>query len=90
MKRRAAFAAIAGVLGWSRSFAAEPPPVEIFVGPGKDVRFTFHFMDRKQVVGILSTFFGNGREIPEARFKELLTDAGELTLVLTTAKASVK
>jgi hypothetical protein len=65
---------------------AEPPPVEVFIGPGKDVRITLRSIQRAQMVGILSDFFAKGQELPHAELERIFAEGGDLTFVLTTAK----
>lgn len=63
----------------------EPAPPVIEIGPGRSVKVSI-WMDRGNLVEILSMFFSKGGETAKERFESVLKNGGDVTLVLTTVK----
>ncbi len=66
--------------------ATDSSPIQILVGPGKEVTVTIPNIKRENLESILSTFFG--REKPEATKKmhAALDQASEITIILTSKR----
>jgi len=99
MKQLGLLALIVGaaLLGWALSLLAvdlaqsKPPdqapgiyPIEIYVGPGTEVRVTIPNIAKADLVDIISTFFGKGDEKAKTNFSAVIGKASDLTFVLTT------
>jgi hypothetical protein len=59
-------------------------PVEVVVGPEKDIIVRVGCVQRDDVVGIVSTFFSRGDKDTKAKFDAVLAKSGEVTLEITT------
>lgn len=73
---------LAASLGFAQPSTA---PIRIFVGARKAVTVTVPHVNKQNIAEIVSFLFAKGDEPAAARFREVLRDSGDLTLVVTTA-----
>jgi len=60
-----------------------PKPIQIHVGPGKEVSILIPSVDQKQLREIVVSFFGQKDELSTENFRKVLDQSTNMTLVLT-------
>jgi hypothetical protein len=64
----------------------EPPHVRMEIGSRKEITITFPGYAKEDLVDVATRFFAGEKEGVSPRLRELLSQAPEFTLVLTTKK----
>jgi len=59
-------------------------PIQIYVGPGTEVRVTVPNIAKADLVDIISTFFSKGDEKAKTNFNAVIGKSSAVTFVLTT------